>query len=146
MTYGQRQSFEDSEKEQVIPLFGYDLIREDLLPDLLGSEHQQILYWAGKSLARKYPVAEVELIEDFFRKAGFGELKLIKTKKSEMVFELISPRFYNKKKIFASLEAGFLAAQIQQQTGHIAETLETAKPGKSPKVVFEVKWDLADPY
>ncbi len=144
MIFGQKQA--EGVNDQRIPMLGYELIREDVLPDLLGSEYQQIIYWAGKSLARKYPISGVEHIEDFFVKAGFGDLTLLKTKRSEMVFELRSPRFYNKKTISASLEAGFLAAQIQQLKGHITETLEIAKPGKSPKVIFHVKWDLTDKF
>lgn len=134
----------ETEVDQFIPMFGYDLLREDVLPDLLGSDHQQIMYWAGKSLARKYRVTSVEHLEDFFKKAGFGDLTLVKMKRTVMIFELVSTRFNHKKTISAPLEAGFLAQQVETIKGHIAETLETPKTGKSPKIIFEVKWDPTD--
>ncbi|MBU8909173.1 DUF2507 domain-containing protein, partial [Desertibacillus haloalkaliphilus] len=54
--------------------FGYDLIRNDVLQDLLGKDHDAILYWIGRSLARKYPVSTVEDAILFFEKADWGNL------------------------------------------------------------------------
>ncbi len=131
-------------EERNIPLFGYELLREDILPELLGKEHNTILYWAGKSLARKYPTSSFEDIINFFKKAGWGELLLVKEKRSEAIFELTSDLFSNKKELATPLEAGFLAQQIENIKGCITETNETPKNGKVKKVVYRVKWDLND--
>lgn len=133
------------ERENIqLPLFGYELIREEVLPELLGKEHNIILYWAGKSLARKYPVTSIDDLIIFFKKAGWGELSLVKEKKSEAIFELYSSLFEGKNSFSAPLEAGFLAEQIQSIKGFIAETDEESKSGKIKKVIFQVKWDLYD--
>ncbi|GAY75046.1 hypothetical protein NBRC111894_600 [Sporolactobacillus inulinus] len=44
-----------------------------------------------------------------------------------------------------SLESGFIAEQIQHQTGCIAETYMEVKNGRQKKIVFQVKWDAKDP-
>ena len=38
------------------PIFGYELMRDFLLPTILGKHEKDILYWAGKDLARKFPL------------------------------------------------------------------------------------------
>ncbi len=66
-----------TEKEPLsVPAFGYNIIREDLLRDLLGKNTQELLYWAGKRLARKYQLTSIDEIFDFFYEAGFGTLRI----------------------------------------------------------------------
>ena len=61
-------------ESETIPIFGYELMREVLLPEILGDDSPAILYWAGKQLARKYPLKDFEEIIDFFKQAGWGKL------------------------------------------------------------------------
>lgn len=145
MIFGQKNKQEavNSSPEE-IPLFGYEILREDVLPEILGKEHQTILYWAGKTVARKYPVSSIVEISAFFSKAGWGELLLIKEKNGEALFELTSPLFEHKNNLSTPLEAGFLAQQIQHIKKFITETNETVKNGKATKVVYRVKWDTHD--
>ncbi|WP_088014375.1 YslB family protein [Gottfriedia acidiceleris] len=128
--------------------FGYELIRNDLLNDLLGKEQNDILYWAGKMIARKYPLATFEEIIEFFDQAGWGNLTVEEEKKQEVHLtlssELITYRNQQKKNVSYQLEAGFLAMQIQQQIDVIAETYEEQSK-RGDKVKFLVKWDLKDP-
>jgi len=128
--------------------FGYELIRNDLLNDLLGKEQNDILYWAGKMIARKYPLATFEEIIDFFEKAGWGSLTVEDETKQEvhltLTSELITYRNQQKHTVSYQLEAGFLAMQIEQQIDVIAETYEEPSR-KGDKVKFIVKWDLKDP-
>ncbi|PFH82785.1 YslB family protein [Bacillus sp. AFS088145] len=128
--------------------FGYELIRNDLLNDLLGKEQNDILYWAGKMIARKYPLATFEEIIEFFDQAGWGTLTVEEEKKQEVHLtlssELITYRNQQKKNVSYQLEAGFLAMQIQQQIDVIAETYEEQSK-RADKVKFQVKWDLKDP-
>jgi predicted hydrocarbon binding protein len=130
-----------------ISLFGYELIREFILPDILGKDTPEILYWAGKRLARNHPLNSLDEIIDFFSKASWGQLELIKERKDEIEFELVSPlivsRVKSKAEHFFQIEAGFLAQQIELQKQVIAETFEHPVK-KANKVLFTVKWDRKD--
>lgn len=48
--------------------FAYELLREEVLPDLIGKELDDILYWAGRNLARKYPLETIEEVIYFLKK------------------------------------------------------------------------------
>ncbi|MBV7506034.1 YslB family protein [Bacillus sp. sid0103] len=132
------------DEPRTISIFGYELIREILLPEILGKDTPEILYWAGKRLARKYPLTDMEQIIDFFAKASWGQLELTKENKTEIQFELMSPimvsRVKSKAEHFFQLEAGFLAQQIEYQKEASAETFEHPVK-KSNKVLFTVKWE-----
>ncbi|MFX3623995.1 MAG: YslB family protein [Ectobacillus sp.] len=127
--------------------FAYELIREQLLPDLIGKDLDRILYWAGKNLARKYPLETFEDTVVFFERAGWGTLTVIEQKRREMYLQLTSPliseRYRSKRDSTYQLEAGFLAQQLQQQRNVIAETYEEQKK-RADKVLFIVKWDPKD--
>jgi predicted hydrocarbon binding protein len=145
---------ENGSKELILPeesgeisLFAIELIREVLLPDILGKDTPEILYWAGKRLARKFPLHDLDEVFQFFVRAGWGILTTKTEKKDEMEFELESPlmvsRVKSKAEHFFQLEAGFLAQQIEIQKEVIAETFE--HPVKHNKnVLFTVKWDKQD--
>lgn len=134
-------------KDRQIPAFGLELLREVLLPDLLGRDLPQILYWAGKGLARKYPINSIEELFEFFKIAGWGNLVLLHNKKNEMEFELsgefISLRFKKAAEPTFQLEAGFLAEQLQMMNNYITETYEQEKK-RANKVIFTVQWDQRD--
>jgi predicted hydrocarbon binding protein len=127
--------------------FAYELIREVLLPDLLGKDTASVLYWAGKSLARKYPLETIEDIITFFDKAGWGTLTVASERKDELDFELTSPliaaRLSSKEECTFQLEAGFLAQQIEQQKKLVTEAYEQQKK-RTKKIIFTVKWDRKD--
>ena len=129
---------------RMVSVFGYELLREVLLPEILGKDTPEILYWAGKRMARKYPLNTFEEMIDFFSRASWGELILKKETKDEFEFELISPllvsRVKSKQEHFFQLEAGFLAQQIELQKEVVAETFEHPAK-KSNKVIFTVKWE-----
>ncbi|MCF6138149.1 YslB family protein [Pseudalkalibacillus berkeleyi] len=135
-----------SEKESY--LFGYELLRDVLLPELLGKEDQSLLYWAGRTLARKYPMDTTEELIQFFAKANFGELTLKEETTKDMTFELTSERISDlltkRKHDSFQLEAGFLAEQIQRKKEKITESLEEVKRGKLDKIIFKVQWDRKD--
>ncbi|WP_077216185.1 YslB family protein [Bacillus kwashiorkori] len=130
--------------ELSIPAFGYELIREELLTDLLGNDAPIILYWAGKRIARNYPLFTINEIRDFFQNAGWGNLHLLEEKNNEITFELsgdlIHHRLETKVNPTFQLEAGFLAEQIQQMRKVYAETFEHPKK-RNYTVTFTVKWD-----
>ncbi|MFS0865558.1 YslB family protein [Fredinandcohnia sp. 179-A 10B2 NHS] len=133
--------------EQTVSVFGYELIREILLPDLLGKETPQLLYWGGKNLARKFPLPTIEEIILFFQDAGWGELTVERSDKHSMEFHLsgdmISTRFKHKDICTFQLESGFIAQQIQQQRNQLTESFEQQKK-RAQKVIFTVKWDRKD--
>ncbi|TCP32137.1 uncharacterized protein DUF2507 [Scopulibacillus darangshiensis] len=128
--------------------FGYELIRNALIPELLGEESASILYWSGRKIARQYPLDTTDAAVLFFEQAGWGTLELIEKTKNNMIFDLgsdiIQSRIKDNPDAVFTLEAGFLAEQIQQQTGYIAEVYTEIKTGKEKKVSFTVKWDHKD--
>ena len=136
-----------SDEPRNISIFGYELIREVLLPDILGKDAPEILYWAGKRLARKYPLKTIDEVIQFFSRAAWGDITIKNEKKDELEFELISPllvsRVKSKAEHFFQLEAGFLAQRIEYQKEAVAETFE--HPVKhAQNVLFTVKWDKRD--
>lgn len=134
-------------ESETVPAFGYELIREVLLPEILGDDAPDILYWAGKQLARKYPLNSFEEIIHFFKQAGWGDLTILNETKTECKLELsstiISKRLQSKEAHHFQLEAGFLAEQIEILKQAVAETFEHPRK-RSGKVLFTVKWDHKD--
>ncbi|MGD6774286.1 YslB family protein [Sutcliffiella horikoshii] len=126
-----------------VPIFGYELIRDMLLPDLLGKDHTQVIYWAGKQLARKFTIDTQEGIGQFFKEAGWGELELLEQNKYEVKYvirgEMVTRRLDLNKDATFQLEAGFLAEQIQRLKGKTAEAIEEQK--KKKEILITVQWD-----
>ncbi|TWE02597.1 putative hydrocarbon binding protein [Neobacillus bataviensis] len=138
---------EQTAEPRTVSIFGYELIREILLPEILGKDTPEILYWAGKRLARKYPLADFDEVVTFFHNASWGQLEIKKETKNELEIELLSPllvsRVKSKSEHFFQLEAGFLAQQMEIQKEVVAEAFEHPIK-KGNKVQFTVKWDIKD--
>ncbi|MFD2705226.1 DUF2507 domain-containing protein [Salibacterium lacus] len=116
--------------------FNYTLLRETLLPALLGTEEPDILYWGGRRIAREYRKETTEEIQTFFQEAGWGELTLTSEKRKEMEFEM--PLTREEKHLDRHLEAGFLAEQMEHLKNTSAETVITEK---RKRILFHVYWD-----
>ena len=121
--------------------FGYELLRDHVLPSVLGTHEGEILYWAGKEIARKFPIFSIDELPSFFSEAGWGTLSLGKPSKKE-AFYTLSNDTYSMKIIERTyqLEAGFIAEQHQQITGFLTECHAEPK-AKNEHVQFQVKWD-----
>lgn len=121
----------DNLKEIEMNAYAYELIREIVLPDMLGQDYSSMMYWAGKHLARKFPLESWEEFPAFFEEAGWGTLTNVSAKKQELEFELegpiISNRLKHQKEPCFQLEAGFIAEQIQLMNDQIAESYEQVK-------------------
>ena len=74
--------------KQEVPVFGYEIIRDHVLSNILGKHESEILYWAGKDLARKFPLYSMEEAQQFFLEAGWGQLTLLKENKDEFTYVL----------------------------------------------------------
>lgn len=130
---------------KTIPSFGYEILRDHVLSSILGKNEGDILYWAGKELARKFPLFSMEEAAAFFKEAGWGDLELIKEGKDEAVYRMIENTYtVNIENRCFRLEAGFLAEQQQKQIGYLTECYDEAHP-KQNYVTFKLKWDLKDP-
>lgn len=132
--------------ELTAPAFGYELLKNIVIPDILGTEAQSILYWAGRKLARQYLNETEEELKNFFDHAGWGELHMVEKNKKQMTYELssdlIKARLKNDSDTVFTLEAGFIAETLQQQSGMLTEIYIEAV--KDNKVIFIVKWDSQD--
>lgn len=135
---------EQPKKSLLVPIFGLEVLRDDLIPELLGDEAGHILYWAGKSIARKYPLENFEGITDFFQKTSWGDLTIVKEKKEELQLlltgEAISHRFEVEKEPTFKLEAGFIAEQFQMQKNYYTESYDELDSRKKQAKII-VKWD-----
>lgn len=127
-----------------VNLFGYELIRTELISNILGKDAEPILYWAGKELARSHPLTSFEEIVYFFDQVSFGSLTRTKEKRSFHEYTLsgkmIELRLGQEDSLF-SLEAGFLAEQMQLITGMYTEGY--AEKTKQ-HVLITLKWDKKD--
>lgn len=129
---------------KAIPAFGYEILRDYLIPSILGKHEKDVLYWAGKDLARKYPCGDIPLIITFFKDTGWGELTLEKESKDGYIFHLTNdPELLHIKERTFRLEAGFIAEQVQGFNGYLTECYEEKKE-KHNIVEFHVKWDLKE--
>lgn len=136
--------------DAAVPAFGYELIRSLLIPEILGKESATILYWSGRKIARQYPLDSEDKITKFFEQAGWGNLKLIESGKDKKVYECDSALIESRIKdhpasVLFTMEAGFLAEQIQKINGYVAEAYTDIHTGRRKNVVFTVKWDAKDP-
>ena len=125
--------------------FGTLLLRDALISELVGPDNN-ILYWLGKSLARKFNLKTLEDIMAFFLNANLGKLEQIRVKKDEHIFELSGPIVTKRKELSDAdflLEAGFLAQSIQQQCNFLTEATITKSTKKA--IIILVKIDLKDP-
>lgn len=131
-----------------VPALGYEFLRSELIPDLLGNDTNEILYWAGRKLASRHPVKSIEELPSLFSDLAFGTLILQKQNKNEATYELASEliqkriEFYNN--VSFALEAGFLAQQFQEHKQCITECHYDFNKGKIPKVLLQLKWDSKD--
>lgn len=143
--YPQPEHFGDAS----VPAFGYELIRNELISELLGEEAASILYWSGRKIGRHYPLNSEEQLTEFFAQAGWGTLTLVEKGKNKITFDcrsaLIESRIkdYPESVVF-TLEAGFIAEQMQRILGFVAETYTEIRTGREKKVIFSVKWDAKD--
>ncbi len=120
--------------------FGYELIRDHVLPSILGKHENDILYWAGKELARKFPMFKAEELNVFFNEAGWGNLVLGKSGKDELYYSLHIDRDSHKEGRSYQLETGFIAEQHQLLSGFLTECHGEFNKGNST-MLFHVKWD-----
>ncbi|MDG5786924.1 DUF2507 domain-containing protein [Evansella sp. AB-P1] len=125
-----------------VSAFSNHLLRHVLLPELLGEEEESLLYWAGKSIARKVNVENFEDLPAFFEKANWGQLTLVKEKRNERIFELISPLMHHNRPF--TLECGFLACWTEMNEGFITEATSELKKKNPCTCRIIVRWDLKD--
>ena len=60
-----------------------------MLPSILGKHEDEILYWAGKEVARKFPIFGIEELPDILSRSRLGiHLHLEKTSKDEAFYSL----------------------------------------------------------
>jgi len=113
-----------------------------VIPNILGAHEGDILYWAGKSLAREFPAFDIEELPKFFSEAGWGTLSLDKTTKIEAFYTLTGDSQYIKadSRTF-NLEAGFIAEQYQKVNGLLTECFSQVQR-KGDVIQFQVKWDI----
>jgi len=96
---------------------GYDILKYVSLPNIFGSEKDAIMYYVGRDLARHIEIRSSDDLLYLFDKFRWGKLEIIKQKKHEFVFHLMSDDIVHRLRspldIDFRLEAGFLAEAMQ---------------------------------
>lgn len=132
----------EKNNDKIPTQFGYELLRDHVLPSILGQHEDDILYWAGKEIARKFPILSIDELPDFFNEAGWGTLTLEKSTKHESFYRLtVDSNTQKMNKRTFQLESGFLAEQYQKINGVLTECFVKPK-SKGSQTEFHVKWDL----
>lgn len=107
---------------------GQDVLRYLCLPEFLGSEKDNLLYYIGKNLARKLELTSLEDVQIVFDKLKWGHLDLIKNKRKKITFHLMSDEVVQRLQASIPtdfrLEAGFLSEAIQKVTERPCEVSE----------------------
>lgn len=132
-------------ENKTVPAFGYEIIRDYLMPAILGKHENDVLYWAGKDIARKFPCTDIHLIISFFKDTGWGTLTIEKEMKDGFLLQLTNddPELLNMAERSFRLEAGFIAQQIQSIKGFLTECYDE-KDEKQQLVSLQVKWDAKE--
>ncbi|WP_164848070.1 DUF2507 domain-containing protein [Lacticaseibacillus hulanensis] len=114
--------------DDTTPLFGQLMLRDVVLPDLLGEQASTITYFAGRDLAMRLPVPD-DQIPAVFSALGLGSLQQDKMKLKLRTYTLtgtpVNVRLQNFKQADFQFEAGLLAQLIQQKLGMTAEATST---------------------
>lgn len=103
-------------------------MRDVLIPLILGKETDGIMYWIGKDLAREYPVASPAEITTLAKQLGLGDLSCTRKRDTTQHWQLRGAEVSDRLNIddkgdtpSFSLEAGFLAQELQFQLGVTTE-------------------------
>lgn len=120
---------------------GYDVLRYIGLPELFGGETHALLYFMGRKLARHFSIETVDEISQAFELLGWGKLELVKEKRKELIFTLMSDSVAQKIQspipVDFRLEAGFLAEAVHIALDVSTECIDQINP-KIHQVEFTV--------
>lgn len=120
------------------------LYHDFILPDILGKDSPDILYWAGKHVARKYELSNLDDLIQFFKMAGFGHLEQIKENRRQVIFNLsgqnVEDRLASQNNDFA-LESGIVAEAVQLDKGRDTEAAFSLAKKHQHGVQITVQFD-----
>lgn len=131
-------------KTASVSFFGYELIRDVLMGELLGKDADDVLYWGGKTLARRFPCTDTDELAAFFQEAGWGTIVLVKETKNERLYRLsggmAERRIDTQTTPSFTLESGFVAEQMSSHFDKAAEAIFQLHK-KTKHVDITVKWE-----
>lgn len=143
---GENHTYNNNNQSNV-PIFAYELLRDILIPDIFGKDTDELSYWLGKHLARKFPLLSMEELISFFQEAAWGELTVIEETRNEMKLQLhgsiVERRIEMHQSPSFRLEAGFIAQQIQTKKNYVSEAYDEIVR-KKKIVLITVRWDRKD--
>lgn len=120
------------------------LLRDYLLPNLLKDDEEDILYWAGKELARSFTIETSDELTERMLTLFSGVLEETKKTKHAVYYSFSGPfihhRLTSKATPSFSLEAGFLAEAHQRITGTYTEASYEIQT-KQDRVTFHLQSD-----
>ncbi|EHN59820.1 YslB family protein [Oenococcus kitaharae] len=132
-----------SEIENNQTAFSLALLRDGILNDILSDDANDILYYAGKEVARQFYTKTLNGIQEFFNAAGWGTIEISSQKEDKETWllsgEVVKIRHLATEDPAFFLEAGFLAQEIQQQTHRSTEC--SYQTDDKTRVIFTVYID-----
>lgn len=124
-------------------IFSSVLFKDIFLNDLLGDDNAEILYFEGRNLAQKFSTGTLAGIEDFFRMAGWGDLKIQTQNPNNQIWELsgdgVAASFLAVENPVFYLQSGFIAQQISQQLGKKTEASYKVSGADSVIINIEIE-------
>ncbi|MEJ6400423.1 DUF2507 domain-containing protein [Nicoliella lavandulae] len=124
-------------------------LRDEVITDLLGADLHSILYWAGKSMARKYATTTNGELVIFFKQTGLGDLAITNEGDSFIEYQITGAVVENRLAVNPDadfmLETGLLAQSIEQQKHLTAEAEINKKQLKKGNVLITVHIDPKNP-
>ncbi|MCK8607660.1 DUF2507 domain-containing protein [Apilactobacillus ozensis] len=129
--------------------WGELFLRDSLIKELLGKDNHNIMYWAGKKMARKFQIKDALDLIIFFNQSGLGNLELKSESTScvqwNLSGDIVDKRIQNDADADFMFEAGFLAQTTEQQMGVLAEAEMNPKEDKNGVVLIRVHMDQKQP-
>ncbi|WDF83401.1 DUF2507 domain-containing protein [Lacticaseibacillus pabuli] len=126
--------------------FGQMILRDELLPSLLGPRLDRIMYFAGRDMGAHFPAKDDE-IAGTFTDLGLGNLATSKMKVRERTYTLDGPivveRLSKHPDADFQFEAGLLAQMVQQALGMSAEAHSVVE-GRGKRVAITVAIDPSE--
>ncbi|MBU3851326.1 MAG: YslB family protein [Candidatus Paralactobacillus gallistercoris] len=107
------------------------VLRDLVIPNILGDDTEAILYWAGRNLAKQFNLSNPHALTNFCQQMHWGKLQLDHQNKYKEVYTLrgedINERLRLNPQANFQLETGFIAQTRQLQLDYPCEATYECK-------------------
>lgn len=112
-------------KEDAPATYDALVLRDMVIPNILGDDTAAILYWAGRNLANNFALPDPHTLSEFCQKMHWGTLELTRQGRYKEVYKLSGDDVHQRLTLDPAavfqLEAGFIAQTRQLQLNYPCE-------------------------